>query len=290
VAKVTRFLYMRVLLGAMERRLPEFRGENGGSQGRIMAHNVRRLAALALIGGFAAGGIALARGPDMNLQIFAPSTEPSFSFEPTHPARASLEDGAAPVVPQHHKHSTGGHGAFGYGKPVCVRLCDGFFFPTTTTTGGDAACAAQCPDAPTALYTMPGEHIEDAVSMTGKPYTQLPVAKHYQTSFENTCTCHRDNIASRAKEILHDSTLRKGDVVMTADGFKVYEGNGYGAATQRDFVAVSHAGSVSKEERATLAAMERASAGSPPPASPALAVARPHGNVTVDNGEPAPAQ
>ncbi len=256
-----------------------------------MARNARMLTALALIGGFAAGGIALARGPDMNLPIFAPSSEPSFSFEPPKPSRASLEDSDAPVVRPHHKHSSGGHGAtFGYGKPVCVRLCDGFFFPTASTTGGDAACAAQCPDAPTALYTMPGEHIEEAVSSTGKPYTQLPVAKRYQTSFENTCTCHRDTVASRANQILHDTTLRKGDVVMTADGFKVYEGNGYGAVTQRDFVAVSRAGSVSKEERATLAAMERASAGSPAPSAPAVAVARPHGNVTVDNGEPAPAQ
>jgi hypothetical protein len=77
---------------------------------------------------------------------------------------------------------------------------------------------------------------------------------------------------------------------MTADGFRVYEGNGYGAATRSDFVAVSRAGGVSKEERATLAAMERANAGSPPPAAPAVAVARPRGNVTVDNGSPAPAK
>jgi len=251
-----------------------------------MAQNARRLAAIALLGGIAAGGIALARGPDMNVQMFAPNSEPSFSFEPK-PGHASLEDGEAPIA-RPHKHSNSGHSAFGYGKPVCVRLCDGFFFPTASTTGGDAACAAQCPDAPTALYTMPGEHIEDAVSSTGKPYTQLPVAKRYQTSFESTCTCHRDTVASRANEILHDSTLRKGDVVMTADGFKVYEGDGYSAATQQDFVAVSRAAGVSKEERATLAAMERASAGSPRPAAPALAVARPHGNVTVDNGAPAP--
>jgi hypothetical protein len=253
-----------------------------------MAQNARRLAALALIGGFAAGGIALARGPDMNLQMFAPNSDPSFSFE-QKPGRASL-DSDAPVARPQHKPSAGGHAGFGYGKPVCVRLCDGFFFPTASTIGGDAACAAQCPDAPTALYTMPTEHIEDAVSSTGKLYTQLPVAKRYQTSFESTCTCHHDTVASRANEILHDSTLRKGDVVMTADGFRVYEGNGYGAATRSDFVAVSRAGGVSKEERATLAAMERANAGSPPPAAPAVAVARPRGNVTVDNGSPAPAK
>jgi len=258
--------------------------------GRKMAQNARILAGLALGGGLIVAGIALARGPDMNMPMFAPSGEPSFSFEPK-PVRARLDDDNAPLAKSQHKHAAGGHGArFGYGTPVCVRLCDGFFFPTTSTAGGDAACAAQCPDAPTALYTMPGEHIEDAVSSTGKPYTQLSVAKRYQTSFENTCTCRRDNVASRANEILHDSTLRKGDVVMTADGFKVYEGNGYSATTQRDFVAVSRAGSVSKEERATLAAMERASAGSPPPSAPALAVARPRGNVTVDNGAPAPAK
>ena len=46
---------------------------------------------------------------------------------------------------------------------------------------------------------------------------------------------------------------------MTADGFKVYEGNGYGAATRADFVASRAPAGVSKEERATLAAMERAS-------------------------------
>jgi len=261
--------------------------------GRKMTQNARILAGLALGCGLIVAGIALARGPDMNVQMFAPSAEPSFSFEP-RPVRAhagSENDGDGAIAMPHHKHSTSGHGGtrFGYGTPVCVRLCDGFFFPTTTTAGGDAACAAQCPDAPTALYTMPGEHIEDAVSLTGKPYTQLPVAKRYQSSFENTCTCRRDTVASRANEILHDTTLRKGDVVMTADGFKVYEGNGYTAATQRDFVAASRAGSVSKEERATLAAMERASAGSPPRAAPALAVARPHGNVTVDDGAPAPA-
>ena len=137
------------------------------------------------------------------------------------------------------------------------------FFPAASIAGGDAACAAQCPDAPTALYTMPADRIEDAVSLSGKPYTQLPVAKRYQTSFESTCTCHRDTVASRPKDILNDPTLRKGDVVMTADGFRVYEGGGYGASRERDFVSLSRAG-LPKDERATLVAMERSGAGSPP--------------------------
>jgi hypothetical protein len=257
-----------------------------------MAQNAHILAALAMGGALVVGGIALARGPDMNVQLFAPATDPSFSFEQKR-AHVSYEEGDGDATPvKHHSHSPSGHkgGVFGYGSPICVRLCDGSFFPTASTAGGDAACAAQCPDAPTALYTMPTDRIEDAVSSTGKLYTQLPVAKRYQTSFENTCTCHRDVVASRAKELLHDTTLRKGDVVMTANGFRVYEGDGYSAATDRDFVQVSHAAGVPKEERATLAAMERASSGSPAPSAPALAAAKPRGNVTVDDGSPAPAK
>jgi hypothetical protein len=215
----------------------------------------------------------------MNLPVFGGSNFFA-SPEPAAP-RASSDDGERHV--KHHARAASA--AFGYGKPVCVKLCDGSFFPTVSVTGGDAACAAQCPDAPTALYTMPADRIEDAVSTAGALYSKLPVAKRYQTSFESTCTCHRDSIASRANEILRDNTLRKGDVVMTANGFRVYEGGGYGPSSAEDFVSVAKAVGVSKEERATLTAMERASAGSPPPAAPSVVAARQKGNVTVDNGD-----
>ena len=132
---------------------------------------------------------------------------------------------------------------------------------------------------------MPDEKIEDAYSATGQKYTALPVAKRYQTSFDSTCTCHRDGVEAHADQaVLHDSTLRKGDVVMTADGFRVYQGNGAG----HDFVALSKASGVPNDERAALVAMERASAGSPAPSAPPQIVARPHGNVTVDDGTPPP--
>jgi hypothetical protein len=224
----------------------------------------------------------------MNLPIFG-QTPGSFSGYPTFEAPANYEDDAPQPAPRA-KRASGA--AFGYGKAVCVRLCDGSFFPTTSVSGGEAACAAQCPDAPTALYTMPTDRIEDAVSSTGQPYSKLPVASRFETSFDGgTCTCHRDNAASaRIKELLSDPTLRKGDIVMTADGFRVFEGSGYGAASQADFVTLSRAGNVSKAQRAELAAMEKSSSGSPALAAPAVVVARPKGNVTVDDGDPAPAR
>lgn len=242
-----------------------------------MAQRTHGLAALAVACGLVAGGVALARGPiSMGPPIFGQTGgyDGGFFFNSREAAPRESERRA----PKKRVN------AFGYGQPVCVRLCDGFFFPTNSTTGGDAACAAQCPDAPTALYTMPTDNIDDAVSSTGAPYSKLPVAKRYQTSFESTCSCHRDVTASRAEELLRDTTLRRGDVVMTAQGFRVYVGDAYGPNGPEDFVALSQARSLPKAERAQLLAMERSAAGSPVRSAPEAIARRPKGKVTVDDG------
>ena len=72
--------------------------------------------------------------------------------------------------------------SLGSRSAVCVRLCDGFYFPSVVSSGGDEACASQCPDAPTAFYSMPAgsDKIDDAVSLTGAPYSALPVANRNQ--------------------------------------------------------------------------------------------------------------
>jgi hypothetical protein len=239
-----------------------------------MAQGNRSLAALALGAGLALGGMAFARGPMLGAPIFGQAGSFGGFFGSSEPA-------SAPVVQHrvHRKHVA----AFGGGQPVCVRLCDGSFFPTASAVGGEATCAAQCPDAPTALYTMTSDRIEDAVSSTGAPYSKLPVAGRFEKNFEGTCTCHRDVVASHAKELLHDDTLRRGDVVMMASGFRVYVGDGYGPSGSEDFVALASARNLPRDERATLAAMEKASAGSPVRAAPALLAARPKGRVTVEN-------
>ena len=146
------------------------------------------------------------------------------------------------------------------GRAVCVRLCDGFFFPSAASSGGDEACAAQCPDAPTARYTEPAgsDRIEDAVSTRGALYTALPVADRYRTALDNTCTCHRSPARGYSESMLNDPTLRKGDVVMTPNGFVVFRGAKARSITSSDFVALSEARSLPKDLRATLVDMERA--------------------------------
>jgi hypothetical protein len=150
------------------------------------------------------------------------------------------------------------------GRFVCVRLCDGAFFPIAPMANHsdiadhEESCSALCPDAPTALYVEPSgsDKIEDAVSPSGAPYTALPVALRYRTTEDNTCACHRT--LAKAYPLLRDRTLRKGDSVMTANGFMVFQGSRHLPYASSDFIALD-AASIPKDQRATLMAMERAS-------------------------------
>ena len=63
---------------------------------------------------------------------------------------------------------------------VCVRTCDGSFFPVSYPGAGSRAdrleevCQALCPNAVVALYSFPfGGTIEQAISASGKPYALL---------------------------------------------------------------------------------------------------------------------
>ena len=85
--------------------------------------------------------------------------------------------------------------ARGGSKPVCVRTCDGYYFPLDIGTGraraeGDQLCQALCPEAKAEVYFMaPGGEIEGAVSNSGQNYTALPSALQYRKSISPDCTC-----------------------------------------------------------------------------------------------------
>ncbi|MBV9569220.1 MAG: DUF2865 domain-containing protein, partial [Hyphomicrobiales bacterium] len=85
----------------------------------------------------------------------------------------------------------------GLGKPVCVRLCDGYFFPLASVGnrgGVDAGqmCQAQCPGADTEAFSMgAGEDIEHAVGEGGKSYMELENALRYQKATVPGCSCRK---------------------------------------------------------------------------------------------------
>ncbi len=88
----------------------------------------------------------------------------------------------------------------GGGEAVCVRTCDGGYFPMTYSARRDRLealedlCHAQCPGAETALYTMPvNGSINQAVSVDGAAYTDLPNANKFRTQADAACACKPPN-------------------------------------------------------------------------------------------------
>jgi hypothetical protein len=141
-------------------------------------------------------------------------------------------------------------------RPVCVRLCDGFFFPVAEAVAAEAGCANLCPEAATALYFLPpgSDRIEDAASSGGAPYSALPTALRYRTTRAKACACH--GAVAEAPPYWQDPTLRKGDAVVTADGVTVFRGAGGGPYTQEDFTGLA-AAAISPARRMALAAVGR---------------------------------
>ncbi|MDX2290351.1 MAG: DUF2865 domain-containing protein [Hyphomicrobiaceae bacterium] len=81
-------------------------------------------------------------------------------------------------------------------RTVCVRLCDGYFYPLSHATTPDnfaadaERCSASCA-APVRLfvYPNPGGVPEDMEDLDGRAYTSLPTAFLYRSSYQRRCTC-----------------------------------------------------------------------------------------------------
>jgi hypothetical protein len=81
---------------------------------------------------------------------------------------------------------------------VCVRTCDGSFFPVSYSGAGSRAdsledvCRALCPNADMALYSFPfGGTVDEAASATGEPYANLPNAGKFERAYDPSCSCRR---------------------------------------------------------------------------------------------------
>jgi hypothetical protein len=148
-------------------------------------------------------------------------------------------------------------------RAVCVRLCDGSFFPLNgvASRGGEAVCASQCPGAPTQVFYLAAgsDQIENAAASNGQRYNALPVAFRYRTTVDNTCTCGGKNARENAMALLEDPTLRKGDLIMTDAGVRVFRGAHALPYDMNDFVGVAQS-TLPPAERDALMAMDRANA------------------------------
>lgn len=138
----------------------------------------------------------------------------------------------------------------GPSRGFCVRTCDGSYFPVQSRPGMSAAeaCSSFCPASETKVFS--GSNIDYAVARDGQRYTDLQNAFVYRQKLVDGCTCNGKRTGGLAAiPAQTDPTLRPGDIVATAEGFKAFTPNRH---AQAEFTPVDLA-RVNKSVRETLA-------------------------------------
>ena len=102
---------------------------------------------------------------------------------------------------------------------MCVRLCDGYYFPISYKAGRhdfkqDALrCAARCPQAPVRLFVHPSGQAdpEKMRDLQGNRYADLKNAFLYRKHFIANCRCHFEPWTSEARNRHHEYMMEEGE-------------------------------------------------------------------------------
>ncbi len=116
-------------------------------------------------------------------------------------------------------------------RTICVRSCDGYYYPISFATTSDRfrddemTCQRMCPASEVSLYTYhnPGEEVAQAVSLSGRLYSELPTAFSYRKALNPACSCRKpgESWAEALKANGNDDTVVPGDVVVTEKNAKI---------------------------------------------------------------------
>ncbi len=114
----------------------------------------------------------------------------------------------------------------GGSEAICVRTCDGSFFPISYSARraslGDLQemCTALCPASEVKLYTRAPRDMKTAVSIDGDAYTNLANAFKYEKQVVPECSCRKPG-QSWAEALVDAEKLlgegRKGDIMVTPE-------------------------------------------------------------------------
>ena len=116
-------------------------------------------------------------------------------------------------------------------RTVCVRTCDGFYFPISFATvparfpDDEKTCKNLCPAAEATLfsYRNPGEDMNQAVSINGQSYSSSPNAFRYRQEFNPSCACKAAGQTwSDALKTIDEkaSAEQQGDIIVTEESAK----------------------------------------------------------------------
>jgi hypothetical protein len=92
-------------------------------------------------------------------------------------------------------------------RTLCVRLCDGYYFPISFAASRDRferdakVCASRCgSQGRLFVHANPGGAAETMVDLAGRPYQELKTAFLYRTEYVASCTCQPQPWEAAAQE------------------------------------------------------------------------------------------
>ncbi len=155
--------------------------------------------------------------------------------------------------------------SYGTYRTVCVRLCDGYYFPVSFAIPAEhlerdrALCENRCgAQGRLFVHRNPGGTIEEAQDLSGRPYRQLKTAFLYRTEYVSSCTCQ--------PQPWDQASL---------DRHRLYALAAAANKGSKDAAKEMKALQAKLKEDARVAAARPASTPATPPASPSVASARP---------------
>lgn len=127
----------------------------------------------------------------------------------------------------------------GGSRTMCVRLCDGYYWPATTGTQSSSiirdqnTCTQSC-EAETKLFIRPslGADAGDMRDLSGKPYKKLKTAFLYRKTYVPECKCRPDPWSS-SEQLRHEEyRAAAAGALIGASGEEVSETDGLATAAE----------------------------------------------------------
>jgi hypothetical protein len=120
----------------------------------------------------------------------------------------------------------GGPGGGSTYRTLCVRECDGFYFPISNETTDshfqedEAKCHAQCAAPAQLFYHRSDQDVEEMVALSGQPYAQMPYAFRNRKVYIRGCSCNQneyslDEIAKSEEALKRGGTSKRADASST---------------------------------------------------------------------------
>lgn len=167
-------------------------------------------------------------------------------------------------------------------RAVCVRACDGYYFPAlpvsraSDVTAQQMSCEKLCPGAQSTLFVFQegSDKVEQAkAARGGETYATLLSRLDLNDPHAKSCSCQTEATAAAAsRALLSDSTLRAGDSVVTSQGVRIVRRGSRFPFKETDFLSLAESGDVPLSNKSALYAIEKA-------------LKTPQGRIAVMNGE-----